>query len=527
MNAKKTFLLMVLAAVLGVSCSRRTVPTAHDFIIAPKVLRMAGDKVEVIVNGRFPEHFVPKNGTVTVVPVLGNGTTRREAPGVVFQGEKAAGKEQQISHAMGGNFSFHTSFPYAPSLHASTLSLELTERHGDKVRGHWRYEVAQGVEATAALLPRALATARGLLAEDAFKPQMDLRRSRIIELLTEQIELRTHGLRALRIADVTHALQMMQRDNLEYADIVPHARWGDAENDDKRFTVSDWEGFLSFVGQSRLEERDTLLSYLHDFKDVAQLERTLRERSPEYGALIDGVMPHLRRARLSVNKSVIGRTDEEIRRLYRESPERLNADELLYASLFSEDRKLREIIYSQTSANFPQDYRAVNNLGVLAYEEGRIAEAERYFRHALTLKDAAEPRANLALVALAQGQTEDAKTQLRYGATAKNYNEIAGMIQIAEGRFDDAAESFRATTGNAALLAQVLANRHAAAKETFRRIAAPDGLTYYLAALLALRTKDTDNVPYYLQQSLRLDPTLRAFAAEDLELRPTLLSLGL
>ena len=84
--------------------------------------------------------------------------------------------------------------------------------------------------------------------------------------------------------------------------------------------------------------------------------------------MADEILPQLRRSRLTLNYEIIGKSDEEIAKLASSNPSELNVEELLYAATLTNDPAKQEAIYTQATKQFPNDYRAFNNLGKLAYQ---------------------------------------------------------------------------------------------------------------------------------------------------------------
>ena len=66
-----------------------------------------------------------------------------------------------------------------------------------------------------------------------------------------------------------------------------------------------------------------------------------------------------------------------------------NIEELLYAATLTNDPAKQEAIYTQATKQFPNDYRAYNNLGKLAYQAGNVDKAESYLKKAASVNAAA------------------------------------------------------------------------------------------------------------------------------------------
>ena len=116
------------------------------------------------------------------------------------------------------------------------------------------------------------------------------------------------------------------------------------------------------------------------YSDPEQREAEIKNISSVYKNLADDILPQFRRSRLTLNYEIIGKSDEEIAKLAKEDASKLNIEELLYAATLTNNKAEKEAIFTKATKIYPNDYRAYNNLGKLAYEEGNIDKAEGYFK---------------------------------------------------------------------------------------------------------------------------------------------------
>ena len=107
----------------------------------------------------------------------------------------------------------------------------------------------------------------------------------------------------------------------------------------------------------------------------------------------------------------------------------------------SNDPAKQEVIFTKATQIYPNDYRAYNNLGKLAYQSGNLDKAESYFKKAASIKDAPEVNMNLGLIALTKGDKAAAETYLSKASGAKELNEALGNLYIAQGQYDRASSS--------------------------------------------------------------------------------------
>ncbi len=546
---KKLYLPLFMAMIVALSsCSSKMGPLSSDyFTTTPQVLEAVGGKVPVTINGKFPEKYFNKKAVVEVTPVLKwNGGEVKGQP-ATFQGEKVEGNDQTISYKVGGNYTMKTVFDYVPEMAKSELYLEFKALVGKKEVTIPAVKVADGVISTSELVKSTLSSANPALGEDAFQRIIKEKYNANIMFLIQQANIRASELKTAKdfnkqVADI-NAAENKKISNIEvsaYAspDGGVKLNTGLAEDReenttkmvnkdlkkakidaavDAKYTAQDWEGFQELVSKSNIQDKELILRVLSMYQDPEQRETEIKNISSVYKTLADEVLPQLRRSRLTLNYDIIGKSDEEISQLAASNPKQLTIEELLYAATLTDNAAQQTAIYTTATQQFPNDYRAYNNLGKLAYQAGNIDTAESYLKKAASLKNAPEVNMNMALVTLAKGDKTAAETYLGNAAGTKEFGETAGNLYIAQGQYERAVNSFGDAKTNSAALAQILAKDYNKAKTTLGGIEAPDAYTDYLTAVLGARTNNSSMVTSSLKSAIAKDPSLAKKAASDLE----------
>ena len=286
---------------------------------------------------------------------------------------------------------------------------------------------------------------------------------------------------------------------------------------DAKYTAQDWEGFQELVSKSNIQDKELILRVLSMYQDPEQREQEIKNISSVFGTLASEILPQLRRSRLTLNYDIIGKSDEEIAKLATSNPKELNVEEILYATTLTNKPAEQVAIFTTASQQFPNDYRAFNNLGKLAYQAGDVAKAESFFKKAASVKDAPEVNMNLALVSLAKGDNATAESYLGKAAGTKEYGQTAGNLYVAQGQYERAVNAFGDAKTNSAALAQILAKDYNKAKNTLAGVATPDAYTDYLMAILGARTNNASMLTSSLKSAIAKEPSLAKKAASDLE----------
>ena len=547
---KKLYLPLVALLVLAFSsCSKMGELDPSYFTTDPEVLEAIGGKVPVTITGKFPEKYFKKTATVEVTPVLRWDGGEAKGQPAMFQGEKVEGNDQTISYKMGGTYTMKASFDYVPEMAKSELYLDFKIKKGKKEYTIPSVKIADGVIATSEL--PTVKSANAAYAEDAFQRIIKQAQEAQIMFLIQQANIRASELKSEGIKDFNKKVVAINGDKknfkLNNIEISAYAspdggvklntglaedrqentekylnkelKKGEIETQvDAKYTAQDWEGFQELVSKSNIQDKDLILRVLSMYQDPEQRETEIKNISSVYKTLADEILPQLRRARLTANYDVIGRSDEEINAAFDAKEDSISVDELLYAATLTQDNARKEAIYKRAIEKYPNDFRAYNNLGMMSYAAGDLNAAENYFKQAASKSaNAAEVNTNLGLCELCKGNVAQAETYLSKSTGANTANEALGNLYIKQGQYDRAVQAFGDTKTNSAALAQILAKDYNKAKTTLESVKNPDAYTDYLMAIVGARTNNADLVKSSMAKVGQKDASLKASAQNDRE----------
>ena len=547
---KKLYLPLVALLVIALSsCGKMGELSSDYFTTNPEVLEAVGGKVPVTITGKFPEKYFKKNAIVEVTPVLRwNGGEAKSQP-ATFQGEKVQGNDQTIAYKAGGTYTMKANFDYVPEMAKSELYLDFKIKRGKKEYTIPSVKIADGVIATSEL--PTVASANAAYAPDAFQRIIKQAQEAQIMFLIQQANLRASELKSAEMKDFNKKVVEVNGDTKNYKlnniEVSAYAspdggvklNTGLAESRqnnaqkylnkelkkgkintqvDTKYTAQDWDGFQTLVSKSNIQDKDLILRVLSMYQDPEQRETEIKNISSVYKTLADEILPQLRRARLTANYDVIGRSDEEINEAFDKDAKVLSNEELLYAATLTSDNARKEAIYKKTTELYPADARAYNNLGKMAYAAGDQAKAEGYFKQALSKNaNSAEANTNLGLIELNKGNVANAENYLSKSTGADAANEALGNLYIKQGQYDRAVNAFGDVKTNSAALAQILAKDYNKAKNTLAAVKNPDAYTDYLMAIVGARTNNADLVKSSMAKVAQKDATLAAKAQLDRE----------
>ena len=551
MKTKNIYLSLLLLAFIGIlstSCSSSLKPlTPSHFNVTPSPLETVGTEVPATVNGVFPEKWFNSNATVVVTPVL--KYAGKEAYGIpyTYQGDKVAGNGIVINKNRGGNVAMNFKFNYEPEMRESELYLRFNAKIKGKTVKLPEVKVADGVVATSALA--SALTSDPSDAQDAFQRIIQQKQDANILFLIQQADLRSSELNKSELAAWKRQVKEAYEDPRQNVDIEISAyaspdgglslneklaaerekrtsTYLDSEMKKQevnaeinaRYTAEDWEGFRQLVEASNLQDKDLVLRVLSMYPDPETREKEIKNISFVFQELAETILPQLRRSRLTANIEIIGKSDDEIMSFWNSNPKELNIEELMYGATLTDDKTEKEKIYQYITANYPQDYRAWNNIGTSFYREGDLNKAMQAYNRALQVKaQAPEANVNLALLALNENDTGKAEELLGTASGAKNLEQAMGLLYLKNGQYEQAVTAYEDTKSNNAALAQLLTNNYNRASETLKAIENPDETTAYLLAVIAARTNNFADVASNLRVAIERNSAMKMQAATDLE----------
>ena len=536
------------------SCSSKLgVLSADNFTVTPNPLETQAGTVPATINGHFPEKYMNKKAVVTVVPELrySNGQTV-QGNSATFQGESVLGNDQTISYRLGGNYTMKTNFAYADDNKAD-MYLTFDARIGKKTVKVPAVKVAEGIVATSELYRQTLSTAQAAIAPDAYQRISKQKQEANIKFLIQQATLRKSELANNSVQEFVRMLEKINADreglNLENVEVSAYASpdGGFSINDrlanerqkvseqyvndelkkikmnanvDAKYTAQDWEGFQELVKASDIQDKDVILRVLSMYKDPEEREQQIKNLSSAFRDLADGILPQLRRSRLTINYETVGRSDDQILQQINTDATKLSIEELLYGAALKEDLNAKEDIYKLATEIYPRDARAYNNLATIQYARGNYDATRQYIQKAQSLAGTLpEAQANLGMLALRNGDLKTAEQLIASATGANGLEEVLGNLHLAQGNYAQAEQDFAEIYSNSAALAQILNKNYASAAVTLKYVKNPDATTEYLKAILAARMGNNSDAIEALKNAIIKDRSLEKYAVNDLELK--------
>lgn len=542
----KLFASVMVFAILT-SCGAPVQPEKVE--VNPSPLTVVGNQVNADITATFPVKKFGKKAVLIATPVLKYNGTEVEGKSVTFVGEKAKENGTVVSYKEGGKFTMKASFEYVPEMAKSELYLRFTAKNGNKTVEVPKMKVADGVISTAKLAEAEDVPAQ--VTADKFQRIIQEVQEADIKFLIQQTNLRNSELKSQALCDLNAAIKDADTtankaiNKLEVAGYAsPDGEEGlneklanTRQNNAQKYlqkqlkkakvdatieanvTAEDWAGFQAAMEASNIQDKELVLRVLSMYSDPEEREAQIKNLSVAFKTIAEEVLPALRRSRLILTTDLIGKSDEEIAALAANDPAALNVEELLYAATLTNDLATKLDIYKKAVAQYGADYRTHNNLGMVYFEQGNVAEAARCYAKALQIEpNNADVNYNAALAAMAQNDLEKAEAYLGKAAgTQGNLSAAMGTLYTMKGDYEAAKNAYGNSASNNAAVQQILDADYEAALQTLNKVENPNATTAYLKAVVGARQNDRDAVYANVKAAIQQDANLKAKAQNDIE----------
>jgi Flp pilus assembly protein TadD len=252
--------------------------------------------------------------------------------------------------------------------------------------------------------------------------------------------------------------------------------------------------------------------------DASKKEQEIRNMILIYPEIERDLLPALRRGEVTATLYEPRLTDEEMVKFGVSNPEKLKAEEFLYASTLTKDKNTKATILGNGAKQFPANWKLANNAAVAEIEKGNITRALELLKQA----EAQAPNNgmlenNLGVVEAKNGNLKKAEDHFKKAAQlGENTNYNQGVLMIPKGDYAKAVTlmSNAKCTYNLGL-AQMLSGNNPAA-ETTLKCAPQTPETFYLLAVTAARSNNGPALYENLMKACQ-KPELKAQAKGDRE----------
>ena len=541
MNKGIKILTAAVLGLAAVACSspKKMAEQAENVIVKsdPAVLEVVAGKIEANVTVTYPEKYFHPKAVLEVTPVIVYEGGEAKMEPYYFQGEKVKDNYEVVS-ADGATVTKPVSFKYAEGMEKCYLELRGVVRFGDKSTELPAKKVADGANTTYMLVCQ---NGKVDYKADAYQEIIKQTAEGQVLYTINSSVVRNNQLKGESVKNFLAALDEIkanERKELVSTDVVAYASPDGGEElntklSDKRSQTAekafnkitkdeelgvpvnvksigqDWEGFQELVSESDIEDKDLIIRVLSMYSDPAVREQEIKNMSAVYKELAKEVLPELRRARFIANVEYTNYTSEELLQLINDNIDVLDEEALLRAATLVKDLKGKVAVYEKAVEKY-SSARAQYNIAVAYLNAGETAKGKAALAK-VAEKDADYQNA-MGVVALQEGNLADAA---RYFAAAGNATskENQAVVDILNGKYADAAAKLAGSEGLNKALALILTDDLAGASKA---VDCDCPKAAYLKAVIAARQGNADAVKANLEKAGQ-DKDLAARAAKDIE----------
>ena len=555
----RAFTLLILGGLVACNPLKKMSENADNvqYSVNPNPLELHGDSIAMSVTGKIPPEYFHKKAIVEVTPVLKTKGTNpeviQEFETLTLVGEAATGEGQKITAASGGSFKYEDKIAFKEAMTYATLEAKIVGVYKGAKKEFGYYPVGDGTIITPKLV---MADEKPILGNDKFVKVIPKNIDAQINYLINSSQVRsseyndedykafreflkegsTKGWAFKGVKVAAYASpdgEISKNDNLanERAESAKKAldtyfkkNKIDAAKADGFYTLEgkgeDWEGFKTKMQASDIKDKELILRVLQMTSDLDKREQEIKNLAATYTEVAQKVLPELRRSAFTVMAEEQSRTDEEISKLVKSSPDSLSVEEILYAAILVEDLNDKLSIYNSAKKVYPNDWRAHNNAGYIMLLQNKANEAKTEFEAALNAENGNKVASNnLAICHKLSNDVSKAKELYTAASGAgKEVNYNMGIIDIMEGNYSNAVTKMSGMNSFNAALAQLLNGNNEGAIKTIDASDEKDlALSYYLKAVAGARSGNKDLTVNNLKTAFSKDAGLKKKAMKDVE----------
>jgi len=550
---KKLMYLIVFSTLIGCSSGGKFGNLTSDNIsVDPNVLEVKGGEVPVTITGTFPAKFFPKDGELEFIPVL--VTSKRQVKGnkVVFYGEKVRKPGRLVvSYENGGTFSETQLFPYEDGMRMAELYGEFRVKKGDDEIKFSRVKLADGIITTPLLVDISEAAmisrdASETVSSETYGTNFSESEVGIILYVVGRSDIRDSELSKLEMKNLLSALRSPgEKSYIQITSAAsPEGTEGLNSNLAKhrdreaseyvsrelkkakldipiRHTMidEDWDGLYENIAASNMKDKDQMIQHLKSEKDVDKRQAVLHKYMAGNELFEVSLLPPLRRSIITLHTDgeIITNITVKSIMVSEKDLSKMSLNDRLFTTAGMNDADGRIASYRAIIDEYPDDWRAYNNLATVYLYRGNWDDASSLIDRSIVIQEHPESRYNKGFVHLAKGNMREAKTCFSNVSSSSEWRDAKGAAEILNGNYREAVAVYGNKVCNNAALAQLLNKEYSRAASTLSKVEAPNATTYYLKAVVGARTNDRDMVYNNLREVMSRDKKLGHLAKTDIE----------
>jgi tetratricopeptide (TPR) repeat protein len=536
--------VLLAASVLTFGCAKFNLDKIK-YKVVPSPLEYKADSIEVTITAEYPKKTMPKKGTADLTPVLKYKGGEKAFKTLAVKGEKADGSGTTLSWS-GGTVKYNAKIPYVDGMQEAELHVKGVGYMKGKEKGTvmTKEPIALGTIITPLLLKK---DEKFVYGKHSYGP-ITLTKKVSMYFPYNAFNIRPSEKDSVAKGTFNTFVDYQIKDGGTFKSIEING-WASPDGEEgknnelstkradeskkylegyikgKKLTLTvaskgngeDVNGLTAIAKSKNFTGLDALVNQV---KGGAKNSDLKSAGNASYNQFEKEILSPLRKAEVTLTVTERQKTNDELINMAKTSPTKLTLEELLYTAetLITDDATKIQVLQS-TASQFPSDWRANNNIGIIYAKQGKLNEALTEFQKAEKISGSEKGiKNNIGAVYMLKGDKANAITYYKQGAGSQENNHNMGNIYITQGKYSEAVSAYGSENSFNAALAKVLAgNPEKAGAILDASTEKEDALSYYLKAVAAARTSSNQAVYDNLKTAISKDGSLKAKAKSDLE----------
>ena len=536
--------LLVTASALTFSCAKFNLDKIK-YKVVPSPLEYKADSIEVTITAEYPKKTMPRKATAEVTPILKYKGGEKAFKTLPVKGDKATGDGQTLSWD-GGTVKYNAKIPYVDGMQEAELHVKGVGYMKGKEKGNvmTKDPIALGTIITPLLLKK---DERFVYGKNNYGP-ITLTKKVNMYFPYNSFNIRPSEKDSVAKGTFNGFVDFQMKDGGTFKSIDVNG-WASPDGEEgknnelstkradevkkyldtyikgKKLTVTvsgkgngeDLNGLNNIV---KGKSFDKMTDLLNQVKSGAKNSELKSAGNASYNQFEKEILSPLRKAEVTLTVTERQKTNTELIDMAKNSPSKLTLEELLYTSetLITDDATRIQVLQS-TASQFPSDWRANNNIGIIYAKQGKLNEALTEFQKAEKIAGSEKGiKNNIGAVYMLKGDKTNAISYYKQGAGSQENNHNMGNVYVTQGKYNEAVSAYGSENSFNAALAKILAGNPEKAPAIIDGSSEKEeAISYYLKAVAAARTNSNQAVIDNLKTAIGKDGSLKAKAKTDLE----------
>jgi Flp pilus assembly protein TadD/outer membrane protein OmpA-like peptidoglycan-associated protein len=536
--------LLVTASALTFGCAKFNLDKIK-YKVVPSPLEYKADSIEVTITAEYPKKTMPKKATAEVTPVLKYKGGEKAFKTLPVKGEKATGSGTTLSWS-GGTVKYNAKIPYVDGMQEAELHVKGVGYMKGKEKANimTTEPIALGTIITPLLLKK---DEKFVYGKHNYGP-ITLTKKVSMYFPYNAFNIRPSEKDSASKGTFNSFVDFQIKDGGTFKSMEVNG-WASPDGEegknnelstkradevkkylegyikDKKLTLTvtskgNGEDLNGLTNVAKGKSFEGLNDLINKVKSGAKNSELKSAGNASFNQFEKEVLSPLRKAEVTLTVTERQKTNAELIDLAKNNPKKLTLEELLYTAetLITDDATKISVLQS-TASQFPTDYRANNNIGIIYAKQGKLNEALTEFQKAEKLAGSDKGiKNNIGAVYMLKGDKANAITYYKQGTGSQENNHNMGNVYITQGKYSEAVSAYGSENSFNAALAKILAGNPEKAPAIIDGSSEKeDALSYYLKAVAAARTNSNQAVFDNLKTAIQKDGSLKAKAKADLE----------